>query len=244
MTGVQTCALPIYPALWLQSFGISPQPSKHWKILSLGDGGFTAAPWWFGIALAIGMVLVTLRTRRTQVRIFGVIGLLVLSYAMIVSVFELVPFGEREARPLWVGPTLVVATCIAVIVVADGADGLLTRLQQTPLSRIHFESLVIATSMFVCALSGGIWLAASQFSASEEKTTPLHIACQAGRLECVKLLVENGANVTAADKSGATPVFVAAWKGHVECLKHLIGSNKLTLPADLNTADEIGRAHV
>ena len=163
----------LHPTLWLQSFGISPQPSEHWKILSLGNGGFTAAPWWFGIALAIGMVLVTLRTRRTQVRLFGVIGLLVLVYSMIVSLLELVPFGEREARPLWVGPTLVVATCIAVIVVADGADGLLARLQQTPLSRIHFESLVIATSMFVCALSGGIWLAASQFSASEEKTTPL-----------------------------------------------------------------------
>mmetsp|Transcript_24948 Transcript_24948/g.61297 ORF Transcript_24948/g.61297 Transcript_24948/m.61297 type:complete len:176 (+) Transcript_24948:642-1169(+) len=45
---------------------------------------------------------------------------------------------------------------------------------------------------------------------------------QKGCLEGVRLLIENGADVNAAERTGATPLIAAASSGHVECARLLI----------------------
>ncbi|KAI4467780.1 ion transport protein [Holotrichia oblita] len=53
--------------------------------------------------------------------------------------------------------------------------------------------------------------------------TPLHFAAASGALECVKLLIEYGANVSKWDREfKATPLHCAASKGHLCCLKYLL----------------------
>jgi ankyrin repeat protein len=55
----------------------------------------------------------------------------------------------------------------------------------------------------------------------ENGCTALHLACEAGHLEVVKLLVERGANVNALNDLSETPAFLAAEWGHVPVLTFL-----------------------
>ena len=61
------------------------------------------------------------------------------------------------------------------------------------------------------------------FVADNDRCTPLMYAAQKGRLECVKLLVNGGAdvNLVARDR---TPLGEAAGRGHHECVEFLIQS--------------------
>ncbi|OCF61664.1 cyclin-dependent protein kinase inhibitor [Kwoniella mangroviensis CBS 10435] len=57
--------------------------------------------------------------------------------------------------------------------------------------------------------------------------TPLHHAAIGGQpqhLACIKVLVEAGCNVNAADEYGKSPGWYSAWFGHVECLNYLLDS--------------------
>ena len=54
---------------------------------------------------------------------------------------------------------------------------------------------------------------------------PLHEACYHGNLKCVKVLLENGANVHFADSEGWTPLFAAICGEHMPCVKLLIDNN-------------------
>ncbi|CAL1545237.1 unnamed protein product [Lymnaea stagnalis] len=55
--------------------------------------------------------------------------------------------------------------------------------------------------------------------------TPLHWACQKGFVECVRLLLDNGANGTARTVTGWTPAHFAAESGRITALRALQASN-------------------
>ena len=56
----------------------------------------------------------------------------------------------------------------------------------------------------------------------DEEATPLHLASGEGHLAVARVLIEQGANVTAQSKSGLTPLHYAAHNGHVEVARFLI----------------------
>lgn len=66
--------------------------------------------------------------------------------------------------------------------------------------------------------------------------TPLHIAAGCGKLECLKLLVDAGADVNCLDKETSTPLHIAAAKNRIFCLKELILHT-----ANINAKDMNGR---
>eukprot|EP00798_Chlamydomonas_sp_ICE-L_P022789 gene22789-biopygen31438 len=65
--------------------------------------------------------------------------------------------------------------------------------------------------------------------------TPLHNAAREGHVECIKALLDRGAEVETQDNYGRTPLQDAAWKGNVECIKALLDRG-----AEVNTQDSVG----
>ena len=64
------------------------------------------------------------------------------------------------------------------------------------------------------------------FKATDYGLTPLHLACQEGHLECVKLLVQLQPNsIESETTDGITPIFISAQNGHSDTLKFLIDNN-------------------
>lgn len=61
---------------------------------------------------------------------------------------------------------------------------------------------------------------------SSSGETALHKAAAKGSLDCVKLLVQRGANVNLVDKQGRTPLLIAWDNGHFECHKYMLTSLK------------------
>lgn len=61
--------------------------------------------------------------------------------------------------------------------------------------------------------------------------TPLHVAIQAGNLDCVDVLVANGAECGAADSKGMTPLHLACLLGVDECVELLCETDKAPLAA-------------
>lgn len=66
-------------------------------------------------------------------------------------------------------------------------------------------------------------------------TTPLILACQEGRDECVDFLISEGAHVNACDQKGYTALHAASARGCIECIDLLVASG-----ADVGWADERG----
>ena len=56
----------------------------------------------------------------------------------------------------------------------------------------------------------------------EKGRSPLAIAPGMGRVDCVKLLLEKGAEVDIAGEQGSTPLMVACHNGNLECARVLI----------------------
>ena len=65
----------------------------------------------------------------------------------------------------------------------------------------------------------------------------LHFAAANGHVECVKLLVEQGANVNRANDEDATPVHVAAQRGNTDIIK-LLNSNGGDMSRRNSTGEE------
>lgn len=61
---------------------------------------------------------------------------------------------------------------------------------------------------------------------SSSGETALHKAAAKGYLDCIKLLIERGANANVVDKQGRTPLLVAWENGHLECHKYMLKSLK------------------
>ena len=57
------------------------------------------------------------------------------------------------------------------------------------------------------------------------QVTPLGIAAYQGNLECVKLLIESGANMNHKCKKGSTPLYLAAQKQHYGVVEYLVSIN-------------------
>jgi ankyrin repeat protein len=129
-----------------------------------------------------------------------------------------------------------------------------TLINSTPRARMREGSprLVYATALTRAALAGDLELAklllshgADPHLISKDRETTLMAACGTGfingyhrqrtpaeRLELVKLLVDLGEDVNAADNYGITPLMVAANLGDIEIVKYLISKG-----ADLNAHD-------
>ena len=65
--------------------------------------------------------------------------------------------------------------------------------------------------------------------------TPVKLACYMGHLEVVKLLLDQGANLSTTNNSGRTPLYSACTKGHLEIVKILLDQG-----ANLSTATNDG----
>jgi ankyrin repeat protein len=65
--------------------------------------------------------------------------------------------------------------------------------------------------------------------------TALHEASREGHLECVKILLEHGANPNVSDPSGVTPLHQSAFRGHFEITAALVNAK-----ADVNATDYTG----
>lgn len=48
--------------------------------------------------------------------------------------------------------------------------------------------------------------------------TPLFHAASEGRVDCLRTLLENGADTDAIDEKGLSAMYYAAWEGHLECM--------------------------
>jgi ankyrin repeat protein len=127
-------------------------------------------------------------------------------------------------------------------------------INSTPRARMREGSprIVFATSLMRAAFSGDIELVklllahgADPHIISSDRETTLMAACGTGfingyhrlrppaeRLAVVKLLVEGGEDVNAADSYGITPLMVAANLGDLEVVKYLVSKG-----ADLNAHD-------
>lgn len=67
---------------------------------------------------------------------------------------------------------------------------------------------------------------------------PLHMACQAGSIECLEFMVEAGGDLTAVASNGDTPLHVCVAEGHIKMTNVLIG-----LGADYEAPNKVMHMH-
>ena len=83
------------------------------------------------------------------------------------------------------------------------------------------------------------WLhfAGAKIGAQSNLGSPLVLAVSEGKLNVVRYLLDEGANVNARESSGSTPLAEAAYYGHLDVIKEL-----LLRGADINVIGEQGTA--
>jgi len=67
-------------------------------------------------------------------------------------------------------------------------------------------------------------------------TTPLNVAALFGQSEAAGYLIENGADVNAANRDGSVPLLIAAFFGHIDTVELLLNNG-----ADLNVRNSSGQ---
>ena len=80
-------------------------------------------------------------------------------------------------------------------------------------------------------------------NADRNRETALHIAVRSGCLDCVKALVEAGADVNATTKDGKTPLHLAKFKGQREVADYLM-SHGVVLPTPAPISTKLATADV
>ncbi|CAG0911283.1 unnamed protein product, partial [Cyprideis torosa] len=94
---------------------------------------------------------------------------------------------------------------------------------------LHFAADRGHTSSVACLLEKGAPVEAEE----KDKARPLHAACgKVPHFDCVRLLLNAGAEVNARTADGSTPFLIAALGNHVEILRLLAHSG-----ADISLAD-------
>lgn len=76
--------------------------------------------------------------------------------------------------------------------------------------------------------------AAVNVQCGQEKVTPLHLAAEDGDAQCVKLLLQGGANVNAVNQKNQTPLHLAALSQCPETMELLINKNANTNAQDID----------
>jgi ankyrin repeat protein len=71
--------------------------------------------------------------------------------------------------------------------------------------------------------------------ADSDGGTPLYFASGDGHIEVVRLLLDRGADITAANFHGSTPLYCASWGGHVQVVRLLLDQG-----ADVTVANKYG----
>lgn len=76
--------------------------------------------------------------------------------------------------------------------------------------------------------------------------TPLFHAASEGRVECLRFLLENGADVDALDEKGLTAMYYATWEGNITCMNLLWdrSSHKVQRPPASRTVSSIAGQEV
>jgi hypothetical protein len=78
---------------------------------------------------------------------------------------------------------------------------------------------------------------------NKDDTAGLHMACEDGHVECVRLLLDSNADVQAQDKYGQTGLTLAAWEGQLECLQLMIEAKAdISYQPPDDVADALGAA--
>lgn len=77
-------------------------------------------------------------------------------------------------------------------------------------------------------------------------STPLRAACYDGRMQIVRFLVEEGANLEIANRHGHTSLMIACYRGHIEIVKYLLGKgatvNRRSIKGKFSTSVNSRRA--
>lgn len=126
-----------------------------------------------------------------------------------------------------------------MFLISQGADVNLTSCKYTPLETACFHNSFKVAKLL---LDKGAAVNVSRKPQNKEQTyygTPLHSAVKANAIECVQLLLAEGAEINPEESKGISPLHVAAEMGHLQCMNMLlnIGCNpNLTLPDTNNTA--------
>ncbi|KAL2430344.1 Ankyrin repeat protein nuc-2 [Exophiala dermatitidis] len=69
--------------------------------------------------------------------------------------------------------------------------------------------------------------------------TPLFHAASEGRVHCLRVLLENGADPDALDEKGLTAMYYATWEGHLECMD-LLWERSSRRQADRRASSRLG----
>jgi len=126
-----------------------------------------------------------------------------------------------------------------VFLISCGVDVNFAPNKYTPLETACFYNSFKVAKLL---LKNGASVNVARNSQNTERTycgTPLHSAVKANAIECVQLLLAEGAEMNSNEGGGISPLHIAAEMGHVQCMKILLDSGinpNLASPDKRNTA--------
>ena len=113
---------------------------------------------------------------------------------------------------------------------SSGHDDIVRMLLHYGADPLEQDSSTHRSALFVAGSAGAVRLlleAGSSVSATlPDRTTPLHVAAAAGRVDVCAELIRNGAPVNAVNLNGNTPLLSAVKRGHVDVTRLLLDLGK------------------
>lgn len=126
----------------------------------------------------------------------------------------------------------------AMFLISQGADVNLTSCKYTPLEAACFHNSYKVAKLL---LDKGAAVNFRRKPQNKEQThygTPLHSAVKANAIDCVQLLLAEGAEINPEESKGISPLHIAAEMGYLQCMNILLKNNcdpNLTLPDTSST---------